>query len=104
QVALTPSQSLGLVHDGLVSYDHVAGPAGLQLVPDLAVAVPTAGGAGTSYTFRLRPGIRYSTGAFVQASDFRWELERVFRLRSPGASLFSSIVGARACLARPPRC
>ena len=104
QLDLQPPQSLGLVHDGLVSYDHVAGPAGLQLVPDLAVAVPSAGANGTTYTFRLRPGIRYSNGVLVRAGDFRWALERVFRLRSPGASLFGALVGAHACLARPPTC
>ncbi len=104
QLDLLPPQSSGLVHDGLVSYDHVAGPAGLQLVPDLAVALPTAGVSGTAYTFRLRPGIRYSNGALVEPGDFRWALERVLRLDSPGASLFADIVGARECLAHAATC
>ena len=36
---------------------------------------------GLTYTFHLRPGIRYSTGAPVRPEDFRRAIERVFRLR-----------------------
>ena len=66
--------------------------------------VPTASSNGTAYRFRLRPGIRYSDGTLVRASDFRRALERDFRLRSPGTSYFTSIVGATACLRRPTSC
>jgi hypothetical protein len=47
--------------------------------------VPAPADGGTSYTFRLRAGIRY---------DFRHEIERSFRLGSPGSEYFASIVGA----------
>jgi peptide/nickel transport system substrate-binding protein len=101
---LPPAQFLGLVNDGLVSFDHTAGPQGLQLVPDLALAIPTVADGGRSFTFRLRPAIRYSTGRLVQASDFARGVRRLFRVRSPGAGFFEVLVGGRRCLAHPSTC
>ena len=71
-------QMLGMTNDGLVSYRHVTGLAGAQLVPDLATALPVPTDDGRTYTFRLRSGIRYSTGALVKPADFRRAIERVF--------------------------
>jgi peptide/nickel transport system substrate-binding protein len=104
QLDLLPLQSDGLTRDGLVTYNHVAGAAGTQLVPDLAVRLPVPTGAGTLYTFRLRPGIRYSDGRFVRAGDFRRAIERVFRLRSGGRDLFAAVAGAEDCARHPDVC
>lgn len=93
-----------LTSDGLTGYRRVGGSAGARLVADLADALPEATAGATSYRFRLRPRLRYSTGAIVKASDFRRALERVFALRSPGAGLYAGIVGAAACNAKPARC
>jgi YVTN family beta-propeller protein len=92
-----PLQSDGLVRDGLVTQDHTGGPGGLGLVPDLAISLPTPTDGGTTYTFRLRPGIRYSDGTPLRASDFRRAIERLFRVGSPATSFLSGIVGASAC-------
>jgi peptide/nickel transport system substrate-binding protein len=97
QLNLFPLQSDGLTRDGLVTYNHAPGPAGTQLVPDLAIRLPAPTEGGTVYTFRLRSGIRYSDGRPVQAGDFRRAIERVFRLHSGGRDLFASIVGAAEC-------
>ena len=43
----------------LVGYNHVAGAAGQELVPDLAVRVPAPTNGGRTYTFRLKRGIRF---------------------------------------------
>jgi peptide/nickel transport system substrate-binding protein len=94
---IRPLQSDGLTGDGLMSYNHVGGPPGLQLVPDLAVSVPTPTDGGTTYTFRLRPGIRYSDGRTLHAGDFRRAIERLFRVRSWSTDLFVNIAGAAAC-------
>ena len=101
---VSPPQFLGMTNDGLVTVDHVAGPDGTRLVPDLALSLPTPTDAGRTYTFRLRPGIRYSTGATVQASDVTHSFERVFAIGSSGADWYESIVGAAACLRRPAGC
>jgi len=99
-----PPQELGLTNDGLVTLDHVAGPDGARLVPDLALALPVPSDNGLTYTFQLRPGIRYSTGSLVKPSDVTHSFERLFAIRSSGASLFQSITGASACTRTPSHC
>ena len=71
---------LSLTNDGLVGYRRVTGLAGDELVPDLATALPRPTDGGTTYTFHLRAGISYSSGALVKPEDFRLAIERVFDL------------------------
>ena len=99
-------QMLSVTNDGLVGYQRTGGPAGNTLVPDLAQALPTPADGGRTYTFHLRPGIRYSTGAQVRPEDFRHAIERDFRLNhlGGGAGLYTGIVGASQCLRGPGRC
>ena len=97
QTEALPFQFARLAYDGLVAIQAAPGPAGLRLVPDLAIALPTATAGGTLYTFRLRNGIRYSDGRPLRASDFRRSMERMFQLGSPGAGAFLNVVGADRC-------
>ena len=97
QTDLLPLLSDRLLRSTLVAYRHVGGPAGTQLVPDLAVAVPTPAGNATDFPFRLRPGIVYSDGRPVVASDFRRGLERVVALQTGNSANFMNIKGAEAC-------
>ena len=99
-----PLQFGRLAYDGLVTFQASSGPAGLRLVPDLAVALPVPADGGTTYTFRLRRGIRYSDGRPVRAGDFRRGIERLFRVGSFGADYFRGIAGAARCGRRPRRC
>lgn len=87
----------GLTRDELVTYAHVQGSAGTQLVPDLALAVPIPASGGTVYTFRLRPDIRYSDGRLVRTADFRRAIERAFRAGADSRQMFSGLVGASRC-------
>jgi DNA-binding SARP family transcriptional activator/ABC-type transport system substrate-binding protein len=100
----TPAGFLGLVNDTLVAFDHTTGAAGFQLVPDLALRLPETRDAGRTIVFQLRPGVRYSNGRIVRASDFARSMSRMFRVRSPGSSLFSAVDGAGACLRDPSGC
>jgi YVTN family beta-propeller protein len=94
---------LALTNDGLVAFRRTGGLDGATLVPDLARSLPEPTDGGRTYTFQLRPGIRYSTGEPVRPADFRRAIERV--LSTPDASgypsggvpYFSGIVGADAC-------
>jgi ABC-type transport system substrate-binding protein/DNA-binding SARP family transcriptional activator len=101
-------QMLSMTNDGLVGYRRVAGLAGDQLVPDLATALPVPTDGGTTYVFRLRAGIRYSTGVLIRPEDFRRAIERVFeidRKLNPGIlHFYAGIVGARRCEHRPGPC
>jgi YVTN family beta-propeller protein len=89
---------LGAAYDGLTSVRHVGGSAGTQLVPDLAAALPLPTAGGTSYTFHLRPGIRYSDGRLLRAADFRRGLARALALAGPSAADFAQLDGAAGCL------
>ena len=102
--SLADGQVLVLTNDGLTGFRRVGGSAGLELVPDLAVSLPAPTDGGRSYSFQLRPGIHYSTGALVRPQDFRRAIERTLELR-PGrtAPYYAGIVGARRCLAAPKR-
>ncbi len=97
-------QFTGLAYDTLVNFEQSPGSNGLRLVPDLAVSIPTPSNGGTTYTFRIRPGIRYSDGQLLRAGDFRRAFERLFRVGSPGVSLFEDVVGSRGCIRAPHTC
>src|SRR5215211_359091 len=104
QVEYPSTQFSGLTYDTLVTFERASGPEGLQLIPDLALAVPNPSDSGRSYVFRLRPGIHYSDGRPLRASDFRRGLERLFRVGSPGAGHYTAIVGGAACARNPRSC
>ena len=95
-----------LVYDGLVGYRRVAGAAGATLVANLATDVPTPTDGGRTYTFQLRPGIRYSNGAPVRAADFRSSLERSIKVSPdpPPPIVVQDLVGGTACLKQPAAC
>ena len=99
-----PPQSTGLAYDSLVSFARTAGPAGLRLVPDLALQIPAASDGGSAYVFHLRPRIRYSDGRLVRASDFGRALERDLRVGSPASAFLAEIVGASGCMRHPRTC
>lgn len=97
-----PTQFTGLAYDTLVTFQHVDGPAGLDLVPDLAVAIPKPSDGGRTYAFRIHRGIRYSNGRVVRAKDFRRAFERLWKVpagASPpsGAARYMDIVGMKRC-------
>jgi YVTN family beta-propeller protein len=102
QADVLPLASDALTRDGLVTYEHAEGVAGTRLVPDLAVNVPVATDGGTTYTFRLRPQIRYSDGRLVRSADFRRAIERTFLLDAEAKDAFKGLVGAATCT--PARC
>ena len=89
-------QIFSLTGDGLTGFRRVGGSEGVTIVPDLATDLPTATDNGTTYTFHLRHGIRYSTGALVEPKDVRATFERDFELGTP-VDYYAGIVGASAC-------
>jgi YVTN family beta-propeller protein len=97
-----PFQFFEGTYDMLVTYQRVGGGAGLQLVPDLAAAMPSVTAGGTVYTFTLRPGLRYSDGRPVRPEDFRYGLERVMQDNASEASFLTGIIGAASCRINEP--
>jgi peptide/nickel transport system substrate-binding protein len=80
----------------LLTYKHASGKAGSQVVPGLATAMPKVSDGGRTYELTLAKGLRYSNGEAVKASDFTYEIERLFLLNSPGSPFFEDIEGAEA--------
>ena len=97
-------QVLRMTSDGLLAWKQVSGPDGNDLVPDLAEEIPEPTDGGRTYTFKLRDGIRFSTGDEVKPSDFTYTLERLFKAAGPGGGFYSSLVGADACAKKPKTC
>jgi YVTN family beta-propeller protein len=87
-----------MTNDGLVGFRRVGGVQGAQLVPDLAAALPMPTDGGKTYTFQLRPGVRYANGKLVQPGDFKRAIERVFEVGGLYyAYPYVDVVGARRC-------
>jgi peptide/nickel transport system substrate-binding protein len=65
----------------LVGFNHVAGPAGNVVVPDLATSVPKPTNGGLRYTYRLKSGIRWGppVNREITSRDVRYALERAAR-------------------------
>jgi YVTN family beta-propeller protein len=108
--SLDPAQAyapalIQLTNDGLTALKHIGGPDGAQVVPDLATALPAPTDGSLTYTFQLRPGIRYSDGQLVRPEDFRRAIERDFKLGDAIApNYYANLVGGAACLAHPQHC
>jgi DNA-binding SARP family transcriptional activator/ABC-type transport system substrate-binding protein/DNA-binding beta-propeller fold protein YncE len=98
---------LAMLYDGLTAFQRVGNADGTKLVPDLATSLPAPSDDGRTYVFQLRRGIHYSNGQLVRPRDFRYGLERVFKLHpSPETRLpfYHAIRGAARCSRHPRTC
>jgi len=86
--------ALWTVYETLVTYRHVAGAAGYQVVPGLA-SLPKISRGGKVYTLTLRKGLKYSNGKPIRAADFKCTMKRDFLTASPGVGFYDTIVGAK---------
>lgn len=87
-----------LAYTPMLTYRHLNGPAGTQLIPGLATGMPVISDGGKTYTMYMRKGLVYSNGAPVKASDFTWAVERNIKIPWGGSGEFVTpvIVGAQA--------
>ena len=82
------------VYIPLLTYKHANGVEGSEVIPGLAKEMPKISNDGKTYTLFLRPGLKYSDGTPVKASDFRFAVERMIELNSGGSPFYLKIVGA----------
>ena len=93
------------MYDGLVAFKKVGGQESFTVVPDLAEAMPQVTNDGKTYVFKLRKGIKFSTGDEVTVDDVVASFERIFKVSSPTAGTFyNGIVGGDDCLKKPASC
>jgi peptide/nickel transport system substrate-binding protein len=83
-------------NNGLLTFKKAAGGEGATIVPDIATAMPTISADGRTYTFHVRKGVRFSppVNRDVRPSDFKFTIERLFRVNSGGVGFYTGIVGA----------
>ncbi len=78
----------------LLTYKHAEGTEGSEVIPGLAKELPKITNGGKTYTLFLRPGLKYSNGKPVKASDFTYAVERCFKVNSGGSVFYTTIKGA----------
>ena len=93
-------QAVRVIYDGLLAYHYTSADPQV-LVPDLATSMPESTDGGKTFIFNLRPGIRYSTGDEVKASDFARGVKRALRPRRRRPGFYAGIVGGQACIDDP---
>jgi peptide/nickel transport system substrate-binding protein len=86
--------AMGEVYIPLLTYKRAEGAEGAEVIPGLAKEMPKISNGGKTYTLFLRPGLKYSNGKPVKASDFPYAVERMFKVNSGGSPFYTSIVGA----------
>jgi peptide/nickel transport system substrate-binding protein len=86
--------AMGEVYIPLLTYKRAAGAEGAEVIPGLAKEMPKISNGGKTYTLFLRPGLKYSNGKPVKASDFPYAVERLFKVNSGGSPFYTTIVGA----------
>src|ERR1700680_83968 len=74
--------------DGLVKFDE-----NLNIVPDLATAVPTASSDGLTYTFKLRSDATFSNGDKFTSKDVLYSWNRAAAMQGAYATNLSAIDG-----------
>ena len=93
------------VYDGLINFQKAAGADGFVKVPDIAEAFPEPTNDGKAYVFKIRKGIMFSNGKELGVKDVVASLQRIFKVSSPTAGgFYSVIVGADKCLKDPKTC
>ena len=107
--AIADSSILSAICSPLLSYPDEPGLAGLRLAPDAARAAPIVSDGGRSYTFVIRPGLRFSppSNELVTAETFKHTIERSLSPRKsmgldgsgPGQPELTDVVGAAAYMA-----
>jgi ABC-type transport system substrate-binding protein/tRNA A-37 threonylcarbamoyl transferase component Bud32 len=85
----------------LLNYPDASGSEGAQLRPEIAAAMPTVSHDGRTYTFRIRPGFRFSppSDETVTAETFRHTIDRQIATSPKDVGLdryVADIVGAKA--------
>ncbi|MGH2794178.1 MAG: ABC transporter substrate-binding protein, partial [Actinomycetota bacterium] len=91
-----------VLYDGLTAFKRVGGPEGNQLVANLVQELRRPTDNGTTYSYTLREGLKYSDGSPVKASDVRASFERIFRNEQYGGTFLRAVKGSEGC--SPERC
>lgn len=79
----------------LLSYANKPGVAGLTLEPDLATSLGQESDGGRTWTYHIRPDVKYSNGETVTSADVEYAIERSNwgeNILSAGPSYFRQLI------------
>jgi ABC-type transport system substrate-binding protein len=79
----------------LTTFAPVPGSASLQLVPDLATSLGVPSDGGKTWTYHLRPNLKYSDGSPITSADVKYAVERSNyspAVLSNGPTYFNSVL------------
>ena len=62
----------------LVTYRSAPGTVGMRLVPDLATSLGRVSDNGLTWTYHLKPGIKFEDGSTVTSRDVKYAVERSY--------------------------
>jgi peptide/nickel transport system substrate-binding protein len=62
----------------LVTYKSTPGSGGNQIVPDLATSLGQVSDNGLTWTYHLKPNIKYEDGSTVTSQDIKYAIERTY--------------------------
>jgi peptide/nickel transport system substrate-binding protein len=74
----------------LIGYKHLPGAAGNQLIGDLATSVPKPTAGGLTYTYHLRPGVKFGppVNRVITSKDVAYALDRLADANDGGEYAF----------------
>jgi peptide/nickel transport system substrate-binding protein len=67
-----------LYGESLVTFKSCPGKCGLQVVPGLATSLGQVGDNGLTWTYHIRPGVKFSDGTTVTSQDVKYAVERTY--------------------------
>lgn len=81
----------------LLTYPDAAGNAGKQVIGGIA-SLPKVANGGRTYTFQIKPGLKFPNGKPIDAAAEKATFDRLFgkKLASPAVGFFNVIQGAQA--------
>jgi peptide/nickel transport system substrate-binding protein len=62
----------------LMTYESCPGPCGLRVVPDLATGPGVVSNRGLTWTYHIKPDVRFEDGSTVTAADVKYAIERSY--------------------------
>jgi peptide/nickel transport system substrate-binding protein len=88
----------------LMTYKTCPGTCGLQVVPALATAPGTVSADGLTWTYHIKPNLKFSDGTPITSADVRYAVERTFAkdVLVNGPSYFQVLLGGNAATYKGP--
>jgi peptide/nickel transport system substrate-binding protein len=88
----------------LMTYKTCPGSCGLQVVPALATAPGSVSADGLTWTYHIKPNLKFSDGTPITSADVRYAVERTFAkdVLVNGPSYFQVLLGGNASTYKGP--